>query len=263
MKLPVALPRVVAMKTPAKVGIAAAIVAVVLVAAGAFWFLRDDAPDKADISATASSIKENTTTTAGGTDTTAAGSGEAGDVTGTWTVDAETGEFDYESATGTFAGIRIEEELARVGSTTAVGRTGDVSGTVEIDGTTVTAADIEVDMSTITTNDGRRDNKLQEAINSQQFPTATFTLTSPIELPADALTGAEVSVSAKGDLTVAGTTKAIEIPIKAQLVEDTIIMTGDTEITFSDFGVEVPSSPMVLSVDDVGTLELQLLLKRS
>lgn len=263
MKLTVSLPRVVAMKTPAKVGIAAAVVVVALLAAGAFWFLRDDAPATADLSATASSVRENTTTTSGGSAGTAAPDGDAADVTGTWTVDAETGEFDYETATGTFAGIRIQEELARVGSTTAVGRTGDVSGSIEIDGTTVTSADVEVNMTTITTNDGRRDNKLQEAIGARQFPTATFTLTDPIELPAEALTGAPVSVTAKGDLTVAGTTKPIELPIEAQLVGDTIIMTGDTEITFSDFGVEVPSSPIVVSVEDTGTLELQLLLKRA
>ena len=47
------------------------------------------------------------------------------------------------------------------------------------------------------------------------------------------------------------------------LVGDTIVMTASTQITFSDYGVEVPSSPIVLSVDDVGTLELQLLLVRS
>ena len=51
-------------------------------------------------------------------------------IEGAWTVDTETGEFDYETATGTFAGFRIQEELASIGSTTAVGRTGDVSGSI-------------------------------------------------------------------------------------------------------------------------------------
>ena len=128
------------MKPAAKYGIAAAVVIVVLGAAGVFWFLRDDSPDEVSLDAAVGQVSDATTTTAAGdTATTAADSG----ISGTWTVDTETGEFDYESATGTFAGFRIEEELASIGATEAVGRTGDVSGSVVIDGTTVTSADIE------------------------------------------------------------------------------------------------------------------------
>ena len=54
---------------------------------------------------------------------------EAGSaVEGTWTIDAETGDFDFETATGTFAGFRVNEELAGIGADTAVGRTGAVTG---------------------------------------------------------------------------------------------------------------------------------------
>jgi len=132
-----------------------------------------------------------------------------------------------------------------------------------IDGTSVTSADIEVDVTTITTNDPRRDNKVQQALETSQFPTASFSLTQPIELGPDATDGDTVSVTGVGELTVHGVTRAVEIPIQAKLVDDTIVMTASTEITFSDFGVEVPESPIVLSVDDVGVLELQLLLVRA
>jgi len=246
------------MKPAAKYSVIALVVVLVIGAAGAFWFLRDDSPDEVDIDAAAEGVAERSTTTAANGATT-----DPGDVTGTWTVDTETGEFDYESATGTFAGIRIEEELASIGSTTAVGRTGDVSGTVVIDGTSVTSADFEVDVNTITTNESRRDNKVQQALETSQFPTATFSLTQPIELGDDATNGDTVSVTGVGELTVHGVTKAVEIPIQAKLVGDTIVMTASMELTFSDYGVEVPESPIVLSVSDVGTLEMQLLLVRS
>ncbi len=247
------------MKPAAKYGLIALVVVLVVGAAGAFWYLRDDSPDEVDIDTAAEGVAERSTTTApdGGAAT------DPGDVSGTWTVDSETGEFDYESATGTFAGIRIEEELASIGSTTAVGRTGGVTGTVVIDGTTVTSADIEVDVSTITTNESRRDSKVQQALETSQFPTATFSLTEPIDLGADATSGDAVSVTATGNLTVHGVTKPVEIPIEAKLVGDTIVMTGSRELTFSDYGVEVPESPIVLSVSDVGILELQLLLVRA
>lgn len=144
-------------------------------------------------------------------------------VEGTWTVDTASGEFDDESATGTFAGFRIEEELAGIGSTTAVGRTGDVTGSVTIDGSTLTTAAFEVDRTTITTNDGRRDDRVQSALETGTDPTATFTLTEPIELGDAASTGDAVSVVATGDLTIDGETRQVAIPIDAQLVDGTIV----------------------------------------
>jgi len=60
---------------------------------------------------------------------------------GTWAVDAETGEFTLDDATGSFAGFRVDEELARIGAFTAVGRTGDVSGTLVIAEESVTSVD--------------------------------------------------------------------------------------------------------------------------
>jgi polyisoprenoid-binding protein YceI len=246
------------MKPAAKYGIAAAVVIALLVAVGGFLFLRDDAPDEVDLDTAVGSIADNTTTTAAG-DTAA---DPAGDISGTWSVDSETGEFDFESATGTFAGFRIEEELVQIGATTAVGRTGDVSGTVQIDGTTVTSADIEVDMTTITTDNSRRNSKVQQALDTDQFPTAAFSLTEPIDLGEGAADGDQVSVTATGDLTIHGITKSVQIPMEAQLVDGTVVLVASTEITFSDYDVEVPSAPVVVSVSDTGTLEMQLLLTK-
>lgn len=245
------------MKPAAKYGIVAAIVLIVLVAAGAFWFLRDDSPDEVNLDAAVGSL-DTTTTAADGS----AASTDDG-IAGTWSVDAESGDFDYESATGTFAGFRIQEELASIGATEAVGRTGEVSGTVVIDGTTVTSAEVEVDMTKITTNESRRDGKVQSALETDQYPTAMFLLTAPIELGAEAAAGDPVSVTATGDLTIHGVTKSVQIPLDAQLKDGTVVIVGSTEVTFSDYGVEVPSAPVVVSVSDTGTLELQLLLTKS
>ena len=37
-------------------------------------------------------------------------------------------------------------------------------------------------MTAITTNESRRDDKVQSALDTDEFPTATFVLTEPIEL---------------------------------------------------------------------------------
>jgi polyisoprenoid-binding protein YceI len=236
----------------------ATLAVVLLGAGGIWWFLRDDAPAEVSLDAATESVA-GAGTTGDGANPTASGTGAEG----TWTVDTATGDFDYESATGTFAGFRIEEELTGIGSTTAVGRTGDVRGSITIEGSTLTAAELQVELTTITTNDGRRDDRVQEALETGTYPTATFTLTEPIDLGDAATTGETVSVVATGDLTIHGETRQVEIPIDAQLVDDTIVLVASTDIVFSDFGVDVPDSPIVLSVDDQGVLEVQLLLARA
>lgn len=249
--------------TRTKIAIATAAVLVVVVGAGAFWFLRDDAPAAVDLDTAAAGVEDGAADEAPTDTSTPEAEPGPVDVAGTWVVDTQTGGFDYESATGTFAGFRIQEELANVGSTTAVGRTGDVDGRIEIEGTTLTAATFEVAVGTITTNDRRRDDKVAEALVPEQHPTATFTLTAPVELGADPASGEAVLVEAVGDLTIRGVTQPATIDLQARLVGDTIVVVGSTPVTFSDHGVEVPSSRLVLSVDDHGILELQLLLRRA
>lgn len=235
------------------------VLALAVIGGGIYWFLRDDAPDEVNLDTAAEGV---TTTTAGSGSTTTAGAGTADGIDGTWNIDTSTGEFDYESATGTFVGFRIKEELASIGSTEAVGRTNAVTGSMTISGTEVTDAEFTVDLTKITTNESRRDDRVQSALDTAQFPEATFTLTEPIQLGADAATGAEVTATAKGDLTIKGVTKPVEFPLQAKLVDGTVVAVGSLDITFSDYGVEVPSAPVVLSADDNGKLELQFLLTK-
>lgn len=229
-----------------RVTLIAVVVLVAAVGGGIWWFLKDDSPDAVSLDKALEQVDD---------------SGTLDTIAGSYTVDTTTGEFDYESATGTFAGFRIKENLSGIGSTTAVGRTGDVTGTMTIDGTTLTAATFEVDLTSITTNESRRNNKVQQALETSQFPTATFTLTSPVDLGADAKDG--VTVQATGDLTIHGVTKSVTIPLSAAVKGDTVVVTGSLDLTFADYGVEVPTSPIVVSADDHGQLELQLLLKKS
>ena len=246
------------MKKRTKIILSVGVVAVLAAAGGIYWYLRDDAPPAVSLEAAAQSVQ-------GGTNTNSSGSTRAATVArdgiaGNWAVDADTGEFDFDSATGTFAGFRIQERLTGIGSTTAVGRTGEVTGSITIDGTKLTAASFEVDMASITTNDSRRDDNVQSALSISRFPKGTFTLTAPVELGADAAAGKPIKVDATGSLTIKGVTKTVTIPIEAQLVNGTVVVVGSTDIVFADYGVSVPRSAVVLSVEDHGILEFQLLL---
>lgn len=247
------------MSTRAKTITAAVVVlALLAVGGGLWWYLSDDAPEEVSLEA----ATEGLTGGGEGASTTA---GVESQVDGTWAVDAETGEFDYQSATGSFAGFRIDEEVAQIGSKEAVGRTGGVSGTMDIAEGEVTAVEVTVDMASITTDDetGRRDERVLESLETAEFPTATFVLSEPIELGEAAEDGSPVSTTAKGDLTIHGVTRPVEVAMEAQLVEGTIVVVGSTTVNLADFGVTAPTAPIILSVGEAATVELQLLFVRT
>ncbi|MFV0316099.1 MAG: YceI family protein [Microthrixaceae bacterium] len=230
------------------------VAAVVVVLAGAIWFffIRSDAPPAVDLDTATDQL---TSTTSGSSTTSTAPEG----IDGTWVVDTETGDFDFETATGSFAGFRVTEELAQIGSSEAVGRTGEVTGTMQISDGTLQSAEIEVDLTSIESDTPRRDGRVQDALGTDEFPTATFTLTEPVELPTGAAQGEAISVRAPGELTVNGVTNAVTADLEAQLVDGTAVVVGSIEINFADFDIEAPSAPVVLSVSDEATVEFQLL----
>ena len=160
-------------------------------------------------------------------------------------------------------GYRVDEELANVGAATAVGRTPDVTGSLTLSGTTITAAEVTADVSTLTSDDDRRDGQLQrQALETGTFPTATFSLTESIDLGSVPAEGEVISVNASGDLTLHGQTKSVQIPLEARLAGNVVTVTGSTEIVFADYGIEQPTSFIVLSIADRGTMELQLQLTK-
>jgi polyisoprenoid-binding protein YceI len=261
------------------------VVVAALAGIGIWYFFKDDAPAAVDLDAATAALDEDTApsavdqavttepaaepvTTAAAADpvttepaTTDAVATTTG-IAGTWTVDTSIGEFSFEDSTGTFVGFRVEEELSGIGSTTAVGRTPEVSGTMTIDGTTVTAVSVEANMDAITTNDSRRDDNARRALDTDEFPTATFVLTQPIELGDAAASGEPVAVTAVGDLTIHGTTLPVEIPLDARLVDGVVVVVGSLDIVFADYGVSVPDAPIVVSAEDHGVIELQLFFTR-
>ncbi|HEY4609360.1 MAG TPA: YceI family protein [Ilumatobacteraceae bacterium] len=251
-----------------------AVVLVALAAVGIWWFLRDDAPAAVNLDAAVGAVQTTVKTTAADSAVTApaasssgvpssAGAPTSSGVAGAWAVDPNVGEFSFEDSTGTFVGFRVAEELTGLGSTTAVGRTPAVTGTMTIDGTTLTAASIVADMTQLTTNDTRRDGPARRALGTSQFPTATFKLTAPVELGDAAATGAKTSVTATGDLTIKGVTKSVQFPLQAQLTGDTIVVVGSLDVAFSDYGVTPPTSRIVVSVQNHGPIELQLFVTRT
>jgi polyisoprenoid-binding protein YceI len=248
--------------------ISALVVAVLLIGGGGaayFLFLRGDdvAPLTLPSSApAASSSGSGTATSASGASASlppASGATiDAASVPGTWTVGADS-----------IVGYRVRERLASLSADSdAVGRTSSITGTATIAGSgtslTVTKADFSVDMTSLASDKQMRDNRLRgQGIETDTFKTSTFTLTTPVTLPANALTGAAVDVTLHGDMTLHGVTKTIDVPAKAQLNGSVIQVLGSVSFPFSDFDIVAPSIGGFVTVQDTGTLEFLVNLTKA
>ena len=246
------------------IGGALAVVAVLGIAV--WWFVfNGDAPEAVSVDDANAQLDEDlAVTTDEGNDDTDDGdtAGFDGVIDATWVIDDEIGSFDFETASGSFVGFRVDEELT-VGAVVAVGRSGGVAGSLTIEGGVLTVANIAVDMSTIVSNDSRRESAIRRTIDASSFPTASFTLTQPVELPAGLGDGETVTVDAVGDLTIAGTTNEVTFTITALVRADGFgIVTGSAEMVWEDFGITPPSAPVVVSIADDGVIEFQLVVAK-
>jgi polyisoprenoid-binding protein YceI len=183
---------------------------------------------------------------------------DAASIPGTWTI-----------AAGSEAGYRVRERLASLSADSdAVGRTSGITGTATVTATgsslSVTAASFTVDMTSLASDKQMRDNRLRrDGIETDSFPTATFTLTQPVALPANTAAGAQVSVTLHGDLTLHGVTKTVDIPAQAQLNGSLIQVAGSLSFPFSDYNINAPNIGGFVSVQDNGTLEFLINLAKA
>ncbi|MEM9889489.1 MAG: YceI family protein [Actinomycetota bacterium] len=211
---------------------------VVLVGIGAwFVFLREDAPEEFELT-DADAAADGATADAG------AGDGVV-DIDGQWTV-VQPSE----------AGYRVVEDLGQVLDFEAVGRTTNVTGTIDIADDQVTAGSFQVDVASITSDDSRRDGQFSGPImNAAEFPTADLVLTAPITVALEGVSQA----TATGDLTLRGVTQPVTFPVDAQVISGQIEIVASIDVLFSDYGIDNPSNPLA-TVRDEGKVEVLLRL---
>lgn len=176
-------------------------------------------------------------------------------VDGSWTV-----------SPGSEVGYQVEEELALgAATTTAQGRTSDVTGSMTINGTTVSTAEFTAQMDTVKSSESRRDNQFRTRImDVAQYPTASFTLTSPIDLGNIPSEGEKVTTNANGNLTIRGVTQPVTVELHAQRAGCEVRVDAQIPIEFADFGIpEASFPPAGVSVRDNGLLNVFLAFRQS
>jgi polyisoprenoid-binding protein YceI len=166
---------------------------------------------------------------------------------------------------GVYAGYRVQEVVVKEAlERTAVGRTPAVAGALTIEGPRITTASIDVDLTKLVSDQPERDEQMRtRGLETDQFPTATFRLTLPIDLPGPPVVGTVVKAQAVGDLTLHGVTKPVTVTIDARWNGDSIDIAGSTPIVLADFAIEPPSIAGLVDVADTGVLEFVLALTRA
>ncbi|MCU1364989.1 MAG: YceI family protein [Ilumatobacteraceae bacterium] len=266
------------MKLWLKIVIGVVLAGIIGATAGPFiyiHFIKSDAPKSAEqqglptrSSDTATTIATNTiatttiATTAVSTPGTTAATTTPSTATAASTPAPSVGAENYKltmssDVTANYVGYRVTENLFGQ-DTEGVGRTTAVTGSLTLDGSAISAAEFTVDMTKLKSDEDNRDRKFQnEIMETSTYPTATFTITQPIDLGTVPADGTEITATATGNLTLHGVTKPVTLTVKAQRNGDIIDVLGSTNVKFADYAIANPSNGAVTTADN-GTIEFLL-----
>ena len=173
----------------------------------------------------------------------------------------------WKIAGGSAAGYRVREKLAFLpAQSDAVGRTSAITGEATFNeargAVTVTSASFTVDVSQLTSDKSMRDRRIHTiGLESDQYPTATFKLSTPLALPAGALSGKVMRVSASGVFNIHGTSKRETVPLQMRLSRSAIEAVGSLTFPWSEFNMTAPSVAGFVNVTNKATMEFDLHLQ--
>jgi polyisoprenoid-binding protein YceI len=163
----------------------------------------------------------------------------------------------WQVGSGSQAGYRVDEVLFGQ-NVTAVGRTDQVTGDLQIEGTRAVSGAFTVAMASVASDSPQRDGQFRGSImNTEQFPNATFTLTEPIGLTSAPQVNEQLTAQATGDMTIRGATNSVTFEVAVQRTADGLRVNGSIPVTFADYGIEPPNFGGI-SVEDTGTVEFLL-----
>jgi polyisoprenoid-binding protein YceI len=207
---------------------------------------------------TAAPATDATSAPAGAATSAPAASGTTGDGVRTFKIVPEQTEASYEVQ---------EQFLSRDLPSMAVGKTNAVEGEFQfsLNGKpTGQITKITVDLSTLTSDDSRRDNRIRRQwLESEKYPLATFTSTDVQNIPESYTEGQQVSFKLVGNMTIREVTKPVTFDVVGTLQGDTVTGTATTQIMMKDFGFDPPSVAGMLTVKDGVTVKVNFTAKEA
>jgi polyisoprenoid-binding protein YceI len=127
----------------------------------------------------------------------------------------------------------------------AVGTTHAVMGSFTIrtaDTPLVAAMTMTVDLSTLQTDQPRRDQYVREnALETSTYPTAMFVSTCASNLPTSYTEGQQAQFQMTGNLTMHGKTNQEVADVQGTLSNGTVTGTATMTVFMTDFGIQPPN----------------------
>jgi polyisoprenoid-binding protein YceI len=169
------------------------------------------------------------------------------------------GSWHVVQGTNVYAGYRIKELFGdALLKRDAVGQTHAVHGTITIGPGRVTAAVLSADITRLESDRAARDAYVRDtSLETAKYPTARFTLTAPIALPARAAKGTKLNLRASGRLSLHGVTRPITFRVNARWNGPTIDVVGTAPIVLADYRIRAPDT-VIARVEDHGSIEVDL-----
>ncbi|HJP41458.1 MAG TPA: YceI family protein, partial [Dehalococcoidia bacterium] len=163
----------------------------------------------------------------------------------------------------TEAAYFADEKLARLSlPSTAKGATNDVSGQLVLNANGIHPeydSIIEVGLTSLRSDRSRRDGKVQEALETSQFPTAVFVATSLTGYPSQFPENQEVPMQLTGMLTIHGVEAEVTWDVIATRTGDVLTALATLETRYEDWDVPVLNIAGSVSVEEDVTLQLQII----
>ena len=158
-------------------------------------------------------------------------------------------------AAGSVVGFRVEEFILFQHST-VVGRTKNISGSLTVSGNSVNHGSFTVEVASLATDKSERN-----VMDATEFPTATFSLTRPIDLRLETSGCTIACYSATGNLTMRGVSKEVTITLVTECNATSIYVVTDVPIAYADWKLPIPGGRLA-GIASPGTLEVLLHLMR-
>ncbi|MGH2558447.1 MAG: YceI family protein [Thermomicrobiales bacterium] len=155
----------------------------------------------------------------------------------------------------------VQETVGRLSlPTEAVGRTNAVRGELVLDGEgrPLPGSAIEVDLRTLQSGEGQRDNFIQ-TVTLKDAPLANFVVTGVEEWPGPLANGQEQAFQLIGEMTINGVTRPVVFEATATRTGDTITGAARVTFTWDDFNLTAPNvAAQMISVEDTARIELDI-----
>ncbi|MFB5083233.1 YceI family protein [Symbiobacterium thermophilum] len=147
----------------------------------------------------------------------------------------------------TFLGQRLD--------VTAVGRTSALSGAIVLQDGVIQPSTVEVDLTTLRSDQSRRDNQVQRVLDTRNHPKAVFRIQGAEGDPV--LTeGQEVPIRLTGTMTIKGVDRPLTFEGTAKLAGGVLTLTAQTTFAMTDFGVDPPNIANFVAVEDEVTVSV-------